>query len=341
MIGRPRDAGKRRRWLAPAALAVLLLAAAGLSLSMGAAGVATADVGRSLLYHLGLNPQAPAGEGVVWGIRLPRTILAALVGGALGAGGVALQGLHRNPLADPHLLAVGPGAAIGAALGSAAGGVRGAVAGGAALGVVAGLLSRRVVGRHASDPGRAVLVGVALGALFTSWAGFVVTGADRTRVPPMEFWLLGSLGSASWTGVQALALIGGAAMLVLVSSATTLDLLALGEVEAGHLGVDVDLAGSIVSIAVGVMTGAAVGAGGVVGFVGLLVPTVLRPMVGSRHRGLLVAAWLGGAAMLILADTAARTLVSPIEIPVGLLTTALGGPLFLWLLGRVRSVSWS
>ncbi len=111
--------------------------------------------------------------------------------------------------------------------------------------------------------------------------------------------------------------------------------------EARHLGVDVDLSGAVISIAVGVMTGAAVGAGGVIGFVGLLVPTLVRPLVGSRHARLVVASGLAGAALLVALDTAARTVLVPIEIPVGLVTTALGGPVFLWLLGRLRSVAWS
>jgi iron complex transport system permease protein len=154
----------------------------------------------------------------------------------------------------------------------------------------------------------------------------------------MEFWLLGSVGSATWVAVGSLAVIGGAAIVYLLGSARTLDLLALGEVEARHLGVDVDLSGAIISIAVGVMTGAAVGAGGVIGFVGLLVPTIVRPVVGHLHRQLIVASALAGAVVLIGVDTVARTVLVPIEIPVGLLTTAIGGPVFLWLLGRLRSV---
>ncbi len=207
--------------------------------------------------------------------------------------------------------------------------------------MAAALLSRRVARRQSDDAGRLILVGVALGAVLTAWAGFIVTGSDRTRVPPMEFWLLGNLGSATWVSVQALAVIGGAATVALLGASRTLDLLALGETEATHLGVDVDLAGSIISIAVGMMTGAAVGAGGVIGFVGLLIPTLIRPASPSRHRALILAGALAGAAFLIGADTFSRTILVPIEIPVGLVTTAIGGPVFLWLLGRLRSVRWS
>ncbi len=330
------------RWrIVIAGLVVLAGAMFALALTVGAAGVPRGDVWQSVLHHLGLTSEAPAADGVVWGIRMPRALLAGLVGAFLGIAGVSLQGLYRNPLADPHLLAIGPGAAIGAALGSLGAGTRGAVAGGAAMGVVAALLSRRVARRQADDPGRLILVGVALGAVLTAWAGFVVTGADRTRVPPMEFWLLGSLGSATWVSVQALAVIGGAAIVVLLGASRTLDLLALGETEATHLGVDVDLSGSIISIAVGMMTGAAVGAGGVIGFVGLLIPTLIRPVAPSSHRPRIGAAALLGAAFLIGADTFARTVFVPIEIPVGLVTTAVGGPVFLWLLGRLRSARWS
>lgn len=324
-----------------AALVVFLAAMLGLALTSGAAGVARADVWQSLLHHAGIASDAPPADGVVWGIRVPRALLAGLVGAFLGISGVALQGLYRNPLADPHLLAIGPGAAIGAAIGSLGAGTRGAVAGGAAMGVISALLSRRVARKQADDAGRLVLVGVALGAVLTAWAGFIVTGSDRTRVPPMEFWLLGNLGSATWVSVQALAVIGGAAIVVLVGASRTLDLLALGETEATHLGVDVDLSGAIISIAIGMMTGAAVGAGGVIGFVGLLVPTVIRPVAPNTHRSRIGAAGLLGAAFLIGADTFARTIFVPIEIPVGLVTTAIGGPVFLWLLGRLRSVRWT
>lgn len=340
MTSRP-VSSERRRWIPPAAFALCVLAAIAASLSLGAAGVGPGDALRSVAHHLHLGVEAPATDGVIWGIRMPRSLAAGLVGAYLAIAGVALQGLYRNPLADPHLLAIGPGAAIGGAIGSLGAGTRGAIAGGAALGVAAALLSRRVARRQSADPGRLVLVGVALGAVLTAWAGFIVTGADRTKVPPMEFWLLGGLGSSTWTGVVALFVIGGAGTVALLGAARTLDLLALGEVEARHLGVDVDLSGSVISISVGIMTGAAVGAAGVIGFVGLLVPTLVRPLVGTRHSRLIVTAGLAGAALLIALDTAARTVLVPIEIPVGLVTTALGGPVFLWLLGKLRSVTWS
>lgn len=331
----------RRRRITSAALLALALLLAAVSLSVGAAGAGPDAALDSVSFHLGLIDTPPAADGVIWGIRMPRTLLAALIGSYLAISGVALQGLYRNPLADPHLLAIGPGAAIGAALGSLGAGTRGAIAGGAACGVLAALLSRRVARRQSADPGRLVLVGVALGAVLTAWAGFIVTGSDRTKVPPMEFWLLGGLGSATWTAVKALFVIGGGATLLVWGWARSLDLLALGEGEAKHLGVDVDLVGALLSIAVGVMTGAAVGAGGVIGFVGVLVPTAIRPLVGAKHRPLLVASALAGAALLIGADTAARTMLVPIEIPVGLITTAIGGVVFLWLLGRIRSMAWS
>lgn len=318
---------------------VLLLVAVGGSLLAGAAEVAPSDVVASLLHHAGIG-DAPSTDGIVWGIRMPRTLLAAAVGAALATAGVALQGLYRNPLADPHLLGVGPGAAIGAALGSLGAGVPGAIAGGAAAGVASALLARRVARRQAEDPARFVLAGVALGAVLTAWAGFVVTGSDRTRVPPMEFWLLGSLSGATWRAVVAMGVIGVIAYITLAGSSRILDLLALGEAEARHLGVDVDLSGSIVSLGVGIMVGAAVGAAGVIGFVGLLVPTLVRPLAGPSHRSLLAAAVPGGAVLLVGMDVVARTVFAPIEIPVGLLTTAVGGPVFLWLLRRSKALRW-
>lgn len=340
-MNRPLETDERRRTVVPAALSLALLVTVIASLSNGAAEAGLHEAREVLLHRLGLRARVPAADGVIWGIRLPRTLLAALIGAWLAAAGVGLQGLHRNPLADPHLLAIGPGAAIGAALGSLAGGTRGAIAGGAAFGVLAALTSRRVARRQSADPGRFVLVGVALGAVFTAWAGFVVTGSDRMRVPPMEFWLLGNLGSATWTSVQAVALIGGLALWLVIGWSRNLDLLALGEANARHLGVDVDLVGSVLSIAIGVMTGATVGAGGVIGFVGVLVPTLVRSVAGRDHRSLLIASALAGSVLLVAVDTVARTVLNPIEVPVGLLTTALGGPVFLWLLARQRPTVWS
>jgi iron complex transport system permease protein len=164
--------------------------------------------------------------------------------------------------------------------------------------------------------------------------GFVVFGADRSVVPPIEFWLLGSLSGATWkalgsAAVFLLIIIGG-----LLTAARNLDLLALGEAEARHLGVDTNLVTVATLIGCGAAVGVTVGVAGVIAFVGLLIPFLIRPIVGPQHRYLLLASMLGGGIFVMVADLIARTLVSPTEIPVGLVTALVGGPVFLFLLSR-------
>lgn len=320
-------------------LGLLTLLAAGTSLAMGAVEVAPTEVASVILDRFGLQlmgAPSPRAEAVVWGLRVPRILLGLVVGGTLAATGVALQGMLRNEMADPHLLGIGPGAAIGAAVGASVGGIQGGIAGGVATGVLTALVIRRL-GRSASmDRSKLILGGVALGATLSAWTGFVVFGSDRSVVPPLEFWLLGSLSGATWrslgTTLFFLAIgIGG-----LLLAARTLDLIALGEQQAWEVGVDVDMASTIVLMLIGTAVGATVGAVGVVVFVGLLIPRLIRPLVGPMHRHLLIAAMVGGGAFLAGSDLVARLVLEPVEIPVGLVTSVFGGPMFLWLATRQR-----
>lgn len=329
---------RRRRWLAPALLVGLLLTT-WVALSFGAVAVPSDEVLGVLARKVGLDAfEQPASqsEAVVWGIRMPRLLMALGVGAALALVGSVLQGLLRNELADPHLLGIGPGAAIGAALGSAASGVPGAIAGGVAAGVLTAFAVRRLAVRAAIDPTRIVLAGVALGAALSAWVGFVVFAADRATVPPIEFWLLGSLTGATWRalGTATGFLVVTAAVLLL--SWRVLDVMSLGEANARHLGIDVDLVRTVLLIASGAAVGATVGAVGVVAFVGLLVPFVVRDLTGPSHRHLLPAVLGAGALFVAVADLVARLALEPVEIPVGLVTAAVGGPVFLWLLTRPR-----
>ncbi|NND02225.1 MAG: iron ABC transporter permease [Acidimicrobiia bacterium] len=327
-----------RRWLV-LVLAASAAAAFGLNLGMGAVSVAPSEVVSVLSRRIGLsfgNQPAASAEAVVWTLRVPRALLAIVVGGGLAAVGAALQGVFRNPLADPQLLGIGPGAAIGAVAGAAAGGVAGSIAGGTVAGLLVALLLRRLSRRTAGDPARFVLVGVALGAALTAWVGFLVFASDRSVVPPMEFWLLGSLSGATWRVFGTALVLVAVPLTVLLINARSLDLLSLGEDQARHLGVDVDLTITVVLMAVGAATGATVGAVGVVGFVGLVIPHVVRRMAGPSHRFLMAASFLGGAAFVLAADLVARTVLTPVEVAVGLLTAVIGGPFFLILLGRAR-----
>jgi iron complex transport system permease protein len=323
----------RRAWFWPIAV-VVAVGVAFVSLALGAVNITTPDVASVLFAQVGLGEASVHSEAVVWGIRMPRVLLGFLVGATLGLVGAVLQGLLRNDLADPQLLGIGPGAAIGAAIGAAAGGVRGAIAGGVLAGIATSFALRRLTRRSSIDPTRIILSGVALGAMLSAFVGFVVFGADRSVVPPIEFWLLGSLSGATWRAFGTAAVFLVITILALLTAARNLDLFALGESEARHLGVDTNLVTTVVLIGCGAAVGVTVGVAGVVAFVGLLVPFLMRPIVGPSHRHLLVASMLGGGIFVVLADLLARTVLSPVEIPVGLITALVGGPVFLWLLSR-------
>lgn len=329
----------RRHW-GVLLIGIALLIAGSLSLSMGAVDVDPSDVAAVLATKVGLDwfgGHGDPAEAVVWGIRMPRMLMGFVVGAGLAVSGVVLQGMLRSEVADPQILGIGPGAAIGAAIGAGVGGVQGAMAGGVAAGVLTSLVVRGLR-RRSIDRTRLILSGVALGAALSAWVGFVVFASDRAVTPPIEFWLLGGLTGSTWrslgttTGVLLIALTG------LLAASRILDLLVLGEREAWHLGVDVDLMTSILFIVVGAAVGVTVGAVGVVVFVGLLVPFLMRRLVGPAHRHLIPAAFLGGGLFLVCADLVSRLLLEPVEIPVGLVTAAIGGPLFLWQVSRRRDV---
>ena len=324
---------RRRAWFWPLAI-VFILGVAFVSLALGAVNIPTVDVASVLLAKIGIGESGAQAESVVWGIRVPRVLLGFLVGATLGLVGAVLQGLLRNDLADPQLLGIGPGAAIGAAIGAVGGGVRGAIAGGVVAGVATSFVLRRLVRRNSIDPTRIILSGVALGAMLSAFVGFVVFGADRSVVPPIEFWLLGSLSGATWRSFGTAAVFLVVTLAGLLTVARNLDLFALGESEARHLGVDTELVMTVALIGCGAAVGVTVGVAGVVAFVGLLIPFLMRPIVGPGHRHLLVASMIGGGVFVVLADLVARTVLSPVEIPVGLITAVVGGPAFLWLLSR-------
>ena len=335
------DPFRLRRRLGVTAILLGVVGVAIASLISGAVDVPLRDVGAVVAGKFGLgilDGAAPGAEAVVWGLRMPRLLLGFVVGGSLAACGVGLQGLLRNQLADPHLLGIGPGAGIGAALGASFGGVQGAIAGGVAAGVLAALVVRRLSRSASADPHKLILSGVALGATLSAWVGFVVLGSDRAVVPPLEFWLLGSLAGATWRGLGTVIVFAVGGVGALFALSRSLDLLALGHREASHLGVDVELFTTIVLIVVGAVVGGTVGVSGVVVFVGLLIPRLIRPLTGPFHRHLLLASTIAGAGFVALSDLVARLSFEPIEIPVGLVTSVLGGPLFLWLVTRASRV---
>lgn len=282
-------------------------------------------------------------ETVIWSVRLPRALVGFVVGGGLALSGAALQGLFRNPLADPGILGVSAGASLGAVLtiysGLASRAVWALPAGsflGAAVNAVLvfAIAARR--GRGRVFTGTLLLVGVALAALAVSFTTFVLaislSSYDVGR--QIVYWLLGGLEGRTWDhlllGAPAV-LLGGA---LILAQARELDALLLGELAAQSVGVDVPRVRIRVVLAVSVVVGAAVAVAGPIGFVGLLVPHLLRLVAGASHRALLPLSFVGGGTFVVVADALARTLLTPAEIPVGIVTAALGAPFFLALLVR-------
>jgi len=316
-------------------LAVALLAISTLTLSLGAVAIPPSEVlgalGERLGLGIGTTPAAVA-AAVVWDIRLPRLLMAISVGAAFSITGAALQGMFRNRLADPYLLGIAPGGALGGVTGATAGAAAGAIAGGAVGGMLTALVLKRLSRTRAGEPSRFILTGLALGLAITAWVGFIVFTADRARVPPLEFWLLGNLAGTTWNSLATTAMLVGLGTAALFAGSRALDLLVLGESDARRLGLDVDLSITVLLLAVGAVAGAAVGGGGIIVFTGLLGPHIARRLVGPTHRRLLATSVATGALLVATADLVGRTIVTPIEIPVGLLMAAVGGPFFLWLI---------
>ena len=315
-------------------LAVAALAAFVLSLAIGPAG-------------FGIEATGEARALILWEVRLPRAVLGALVGGALGLSGAALQGFLRNPLAEPGLVGVSSGAALAAvavivllrpaglfdALPAHVVLPLAAFAGGGAA--TALVLRLSLVDGH-TRVATLLLAGLALNAIAGAGIGFFSHVASDTALRSVTFWMFGSLGRAGWQEIAIAAPLLVVPLLLLPRDAQALNALLLGEAEAGHLGVDVERLKRRVTVLVVLAAGAAVALAGIIAFVGLLVPHLVRMAFGPDHRGLLVLSALSGALLLSLADTAARVLMAPTELPIGILTALVGGPFFLGLLLRRR-----
>jgi len=308
------------RWLALAGLSLVALA---LAVVLGPAHVAFADLGRS---------------PIVRELRIPRALLGFVVGGSLAVSGASLQALMRNPLADPFLLGLSGGAGLGAvaALALHLGGPW-AVPLAAFIGALVALalvFRLGLIGGAELDPRVLLLGGVAVGAFAGAVMTAIISVSEAAQLRNAFLWLWGGLSGASWDTLLVLCLYVPVPLLVLVASARPLDVLALGEEPARYLGADVTALKRRVYLAASLLTAAAVAVSGVIGFVGLMVPHLCRGVWGQRHRALLPASFLGGGALLVLADTAARVAVAPRELPVGIVTALIGVPLFALLLRR-------
>lgn len=334
------------------ALGLLLMLVLWLSLALGPVSLPLGDTLRAALRLLGLPLAADAAvqqaELILAQIRMPRTLLGLAVGMVLALCGVAMQGLFRNPLADPGLVGVSSGAALGAAV---------AIVGGAAFGglpeafapyllsvcaFVGGLLVTALVYRLGRRDGQTnvatmLLAGIALTALAGAAIGLFTYLADDATLRTLTFWNLGSLNGASYARLWPLLLATLAVALWLPRRARALNALLLGESEARHLGFDVERLKRELVFCTALGVGAAVAAAGLIGFIGLVVPHLMRLLVGPDHRLLLPASALAGASLLLLADLVARLALAPAELPIGIVTALIGAPFFIYLLVRGRS----
>lgn len=345
-------AGDRRRFgkLTITALIAALVIATLASLSIGPSIVPIFKT-PEILLSLFTTPadQLSIDQIVVLQIRAPRTVLAILVGAALAVSGAMLQSLFRNPLADPGLIGVSSGASLGAVAGIVLGGaLSGILAGFDALLVpftafTGGLIATSLLYAIATRDGRTsvasmLLAGVALGALAGSLTSFMVFLADDGQLRNITFWLLGGLGGATWAKLAIAAPLIGGCLIAAPFIATGLDRLVLGEAAARHLGTNTEALKRMIFALTALSVGVAVSFSGVIGFVGVIVPHLLRLVIGPGHRNLIPASACLGATLLLIADIVCRTVAAPAEMPLGILTAMLGAPFFMIILLRKRGV---
>lgn len=346
----PTDAGlPRRRTRRFVVLTIVLTAALAavtlLSLGVGQYSLSPGEVLGILLRAVGipshLAPDSATADGVVLQIRLPRIVLGLLVGAALAVAGVLMQAIFGNPLADAAVVGVSSGAALGAAasitLGVTATGMW-ATPSWAFVGGLAAVLAVYLVSRSGgrTEVVTLLLTGIAVNAIAgagLAFMTFIGTSATREQI---VFWQLGSLNGALWQNVAVVAplVVVGTAVGIILSR--RLDLFSLGERTARHLGVRVELLRVVVIVTVALLVCAAVAFAGIIGFVGLVVPHLMRMAIGPAHLPLMIASTLGGALLIAVADLIARTAVPMADLPIGMLTALVGGPFFLWLLVRTR-----
>jgi iron complex transport system permease protein len=342
-----------RAWKATLASALLLavLLVADLVLGPKEVPIGAGEVGRVLLHHVPLlraiphAPPAADADTIVWQFRLPRAVVAALIGALLGLAGVALQGLLMNPLADPYTVGVSAGAAVGAALAEVLGWsalwMGFAVTGAAfatALGAVALVYALARVGGRVSVH-TFLLAGVVVGTFLWSLIPLLMVLAGRAEdMARIFFYLIGSVQGADWPRAELLLPFLIIVAVCLRAWARDLNLMTLGEESAAHLGVEIESFKRRVLLAGSLATAAAVSVGGIIGFVGLVVPHVARRIVGPDHRALLPLAAIFGAILLVVSDTLVRVWLN--EMPVGVVTSLVGAPFFCYLLRRRRAVAW-
>ncbi|HET8729434.1 MAG TPA: iron ABC transporter permease [Alphaproteobacteria bacterium] len=342
-----RPARLRRARSALGMLALATVAAALAAIAHGAIFISPLEILRAVPAAMGLTSQGidPLTASVLFQIRLPRVALALAVGAGLGISGAVLQGLFRNPLADPGLIGVSSGAGLAAVATIVLGGSLPGLAGIFALplaaflgGMVTTVVVYNVVGeRGGAATAMLLLAGIAVNAMASAGMGILTYISDDSQLRELTFWLMGSVGGATWAVAAPASFLIALAICLLLPIAGPLNVYLLGEAEARHLGIDVRRLKRTAILATALAVGAAVAVSGIIGFIGLVVPHLVRLIAGPDHRFVLPGAGLLGATLLCGADILARTLVVPAELPIGLVTSLVGGPFFLWLLLRRRA----
>jgi len=336
--------GRNLIWLVIAVIALVLGCA--VAVTIGPADVSLAQVLGSVGTHLGLpvgSPVPPLTDAIVWQLRMPRVLTAAMVGAGLALSGAVMQSVTRNPLADPYLLGLSSGASLGAVCVVILGvgfALPAAAFAGALIALFATLNIARVGG--SITPGRAVLAGLAIAQLGSAGTSFIIFWAAKgDSYREILNWLLGSLAGSSWSSV----LISSVALVVvgtgILLAASRLDAFTFGDTSAASLGLNVNATRWGFLVAVALLTGAMVAVSGAIGFVGLILPHLVRGLSGPGHRRLLPLVAVVGALFLVIADTLARTVFDPRELPVGIITAFIGVPVFILLIKRKRSAAWA
>lgn len=343
---------KNHTGLCSGILIVVLLCSVVLGVGLGPVRIPFTDVWKIIFHNLlgfvgagdvvSLEGIRESTGNIVWFLRLPRVILGGLVGASLTLAGVGMQAFTKNPLADPYVLGISSGASLGAVLVMVAGlqlpFVGAAIPFGAFFGA---LISMILVYALASTgntvtPVRLILVGVAVSAMFSAFTNYIVyTSPDDASVREATFWMLGGFGSAKWSDIPILAVLILPAFFIMMYFSKSLNAMLMGDHSAIILGVDLNLVRRMLIVVTALLTAASVAVSGCIGFVGLVIPHLVRSVAGADHKKLLPVSVLSGAIFMIWVDVGARMIHPPTEIPVGILTAFLGAPLFLWMV-KVR-----
>ncbi|SDH21573.1 iron ABC transporter permease [Marvinbryantia formatexigens DSM 14469] len=330
-------------------LLILLILSMILAIGIGPVSIPFQTVWQVVLHHLtgigDVEDIRMSTQNIVWHLRTPRVLMGAMVGSALTLSGVAMQSFTKNPLASPYVLGVSSGATFGASLAIVTGALSflGAysVQGGAFIGAMAAILIVYYMAKSGKEvaPIKLVLVGTAISAMFTAFSNFLIYKApDDSKIREVTFWTLGSVASAQWEELLPLFVVLIPGFLCLYALSTSMNALLMGESSAVTLGININLVRKITVFLSAALTGTAVAVTGSIGFVGLVIPHIVRSMVGADHRKVIPISTLLGAIFLVWVDVGARMLDQPSEIPIGIITSMLGAPVFLWMI-RVRKYS--